>query len=189
MKVKFDKKEVRDIIISVIVLSIVFSYPEILSSPEFFLTSLFVVGFAFMGHELSHRFVANKLGYFAKYEMWSQGLFFALLFAIFTNGQVIFAAPGAVVFSSLWVFKRPRKEEVGLIGLSGPLFNIIIAFVFALIPMGIFKYAALINAWLAIFNLIPFPPLDGQKIFFWNKKIWFLLITISIGIFLFLNLF
>jgi Zn-dependent protease len=28
------------------------------------------------------------------------------------------------------------------------------------------------NAWIAMFNLLPFGVLDGQKIFDWNKLIW-----------------
>ena len=28
------------------------------------------------------------------------------------------------------------------------------------------------NAWIAMFNLLPFGVLDGQKIFDWNKVVW-----------------
>ncbi|TDX45201.1 site-2 protease family protein [Orenia marismortui] len=76
-------------------------------------------------------------------------------------------------------FKDQRKGMM-LVGLAGPLANILLAIVFALI----FKFAAgylfqianpyiirylfliaiSINLGLAIFNLIPVPPLDGSKI-------------------------
>ena len=46
--------------------------------------------------------------------------------------------------------------------------NLCLAIVFLLLnmayPMLVFSFVARINAWLAIFNLIPFGPLDGAKI-------------------------
>ncbi|MCK4496785.1 MAG: hypothetical protein KAU24_01215, partial [Candidatus Aenigmarchaeota archaeon] len=111
----FSRREVKDIVISVIVLSLVFAYPEIFFEPVFFLVSLFVVGIAFMGHELSHRFTARRFGYFAEYRMWPQGIMLAIFFTLVSNGSFIFAAPGAVVFGSFWAFKNPTMEEVGKI--------------------------------------------------------------------------
>jgi Zn-dependent protease len=42
---------------------------------------------------------------------------------------------------------------------------------------------ARINIWLALFNLIPFGPLDGAKILKWNKGIWLITIAIAGGLF------
>ncbi|MFO7773178.1 MAG: DUF951 family protein [Dehalococcoidia bacterium] len=39
-------------------------------------------------------------------------------------------------------------------------------------PSFLFTLGAYVNTWLALFNLIPFGPLDGAKIFRWNKGIW-----------------
>ncbi|TET00912.1 MAG: site-2 protease family protein, partial [Hadesarchaea archaeon] len=33
-------------------------------------------------------------------------------------------------------------------------------------------WGALINLWLAFFNLLPFPPLDGEKVFLWSPAAW-----------------
>ncbi len=38
-----------------------------------------------------------------------------------------------------------------------------------------------LNLWLAAFNLIPYGPLDGVKIFAWNKLAWGLLAAIAWG--------
>ena len=40
-----------------------------------------------------------------------------------------------------------------------------------------------INTWLALFNLIPFGPLDGAKILRWNKGIWLITIAGAGGLF------
>jgi Zn-dependent protease len=169
-------REWKDILISVLALSFVFAYPEVLSDPMYILFSLFAVGIAFMGHELSHRFVARRLGYWAEYRMWNQGILLALLMAIATNGGFIFAAPGAVVFSSRRAFGRPSRTDVGRIGIAGVTFNIIL--MYALLGIGlvftnpVISLAAFVNGWLAIFNLIPFGPLDGTKVLHWNRVAW-----------------
>ncbi|MCD6434530.1 MAG: site-2 protease family protein, partial [Candidatus Diapherotrites archaeon] len=40
-------------------------------------------------------------------------------------------------------------------------------------------WGAYINFFLAFFNLLPVPPLDGSKVIVWNKFVW--LITIAVA--------
>ncbi|NDE68355.1 site-2 protease family protein [bacterium] len=70
--------------------------------------------------------------------------------------------------------KNMRMGEL-LISAAGPLSNILIALVFGILIryrmfdptfLTLAAYIVLINLTLAVFNLIPVPPLDGSKILF-----------------------
>jgi Zn-dependent protease len=128
----------------------------------------------FVAHELAHKYVANRYGYFAAYQMWMPGLAFALLIGLASGGNFLFAAPGAVVILSPYFTRR----QSGLIGLAGPVTNIAIVgclLLMSYLPgvVGMIGFlGARINLWLAFFNLLPIPPLDGAKVFSWNPAIW-----------------
>jgi Zn-dependent protease len=82
-----------------------------------------------------------------------------------------FIAPGAVMVG------LSDKNRFGRVALIGPLTNLIMGFSFListhLYPYQSYLYAgASFNAWIAMFNMLPFGVLDGQKIFDWNKILW-----------------
>lgn len=184
--VKFTAKEIRDIIISMAVISFVFAYifaRRDLNSVIFYIPiTLVVVGLGFVLHELAHKFVAIRYGYWAEYKMWVGGLIFALVTA-FAVGFV-FVAPGAVYIHGNYI----KNSENGKISLAGPATNIILALLFLSIPMffqnsllvGIGILGATVNSFLAFFNLIPFSMLDGAKIFRWNPLIWIAIMGIAV---------
>lgn len=183
---KFSRTEIRDIIISTAALAFAFSFPDIGAFPEV----LFVVGIAFLSHELiGHRFVAHRLGAAAEFKAWPTGLLFAVLMAVATGGRIVFAAPGAVYFSPTvkgdfaWTVHRMGKREIGLIGVAGPVVNIIIGFaalaLFVISGFGLLLSLMRISLFLAFFNLLPFGPLDGQKVMQWDWRIWAAAIALS----------
>ncbi len=175
----FSKREIKEMGISVVVLSVVFSSFTIASV----MYSFIAVGFGFVFHELAHRFMAQRYGFHAEYRMWVKGLLFALFLAVMSGGSFVFAAPGAVVISGA----IPRDKH-GKIALAGPVVNVVLVLVFSIILFvaGIFSiigfgaeilfmicsYGILVNLFLAAFNMLPFPPMDGASVFAWNKFVW-----------------
>ena len=93
---------------------------------------------------------------------------------------MIFAAPGAVyiVPRIFGVGHGITKRENGLISLSGPLANILVAIAFLILANygGFLAFVGStglrVNLWLAAFNLLPFGMLDGRKVFNWSPAIW-----------------
>lgn len=143
--------------------------------------TIVAVGFAFVLHELAHKFVAIKYGYWAEYKMWVQGLVFALITSYF---GFIFAAPGAVYIHGYHI----RNDENGKISLAGPATNLILAVLFLIsMPLasqygllGVAVLGATVNSFFAFFNLIPIGILDGTKIFRWNPLIWIATIALAL---------
>jgi Zn-dependent protease len=179
----FSRNEVRDIIISVLALALIFGRFDFSIMP----TMLFVVVIAFFAHEMSHKFVAMHYGYDAEYKMWTWGLLLGLATALIPGGFTI-AAPGAVMVSPYkkgFAFKVANitRKSYALISLAGPLVNIVLASLLIVAsmayPLGIFSITARISFFLAFFNLLPIPPMDGSKIMGWNIYLWGLLIAVS----------
>lgn len=183
-KISFSNTEIKHLIISMIILifafAFAFSYPFYRHIRYLFNFAMPVSALsiltAFACHELAHKFMGQKYGYWSEYRMFPQGLLLALLLGTFT--PFIFAAPGAVN-----IFGMPSKEEGGKIAMAGPLTNIILAMIIYLFSFlylkNILQIVASINAYLALFNLIPFGPLDGRKIFAWDSRIWVSLLILA----------
>ena len=188
---RFTGKEIRDLIISFIVIAlgftILYSNGDYSHITLIFPVVMIGVGVGFIFHELGHKFVAMHYGYYAEYELWPTGLLIALASSFF---GFIFAAPGAVV-----IYSNGMEEKTnGIISIAGPIVNIILGLIFFLIlgSLGNFVYTengaivylicvlgTRINFFLAAFNLLPIPPLDGSKVMAWSVPIW--LITFAIA--------
>jgi len=172
----FSGLEVRDIAIAWVGLGTAFTIALrgalVLGLPELFLISLTTVGAGFVLHELSHKFTAQNYGYWAEFRMWPLGLVLALVTSLI---GFIFAAPGATYISGANI----SQSENGKISIAGPLTNVgVAAAFFPLLFLNSTFLAELgfigtqINIFLALFNMLPIMPLDGAKVFHWNKLVW-----------------
>jgi Zn-dependent protease len=153
-----------------------------------FLFQLIVLLFSVVIHEVSHGYWAYKLGDDTAYLMGRLTLnplahldpfgsiILPLCLYFLTGGSLVFGWAKPVSFNPLKL-KNPRRDSA-LLAFGGPLANLSVALIFGLIIrlfvvlgypaiIPFFSLIVEINLVLAIFNLIPIPPLDGSKILFY----------------------
>ncbi len=185
------KREIGHIIISWLAITFAFSWKGFDFKSMLMIMPIILVGTmtGFIFHELAHKYVANRYGAYAQFQMWPVGLIFAVVMSLLTFGKFVFAAPGAVYIGGKYL----TNKQNGIISLAGPLANLIIAVIFIISGLIISSSfaktilfgGAYINSFLGLFNMIPIPPLDGSKVFIWDKVIW----TIFTLIFVFIVFF
>jgi len=181
---RFSNTEIKELLISTVALALMFSRFNIEALP----VTLFVVVVVFASHEiLGHKLFAQHYGFDAEYRMWKGGILLGLMMAAL--GGFVFAAPGAVMISPIsrkFAFSvgRMSRDQYGIVSAAGPVVNIIIGFllfgVLFYYPHEILALGARVSFFLALFNMIPFGPLDGEKVMKWNWKAWGLITLIAL---------
>ena len=120
-------------------------------------------------HELGHKFVGMAMGVSAVFSMSPMGLFLGVFLRWISSPFIIFA-PGYVSLSGALT-----QTQVFFTAFAGPFMNLLLFFGAYLIldrKKNLTRVQAValhltkqINLFLFLFNLIPFPPFDGYKVF------------------------
>jgi Zn-dependent protease len=128
----------------------------------------------FVLHEMAHKIVAQRRGYWAEFRYSLIGLAISVFTAII---GFLLAAPGATVVGGM-----NNSEEWGRTALAGPSLNLVFGATFYGAALATFHVAggvwvwlallAWINCWFSLFNLIPVGVLDGAKVLHWSKGVW-----------------
>lgn len=188
--------EIREILIADIVLIIAFSLTIVggisafqssqataIQQFEMFIPiAAIAVSLSFILHELMHKFVAQRYGAMAEFRTSYSGLMITLLTGAF---GFLLGIPGAT-----YIYTNSFTEKQnGIVSVAGPLTNFVVFGVFLAIltfaapANGTFLYNLCtftieISILLAFFNMLPIFPLDGSKVWKWNKPLYIVLMVL-----------
>ncbi len=185
-----DSKELIDLVTSVACLVVASSFWYVVKGDMlhvYALSTAIVLGFVM--HEIGHRQVAKALGYTSRYRAWYLGMLLTLISGIASMGRFLFAATGAVEIE-VHNLRRIDKDSITLMALAGPIVNIVISLTaLAMVPIVtgsariVATTLATINAFLAFFNLLPLPPLDGHKVYVYGRRdLWVAAVVVSVAL-------
>lgn len=155
-----------------------------MDTTEKLLIALPILLVSMSAHEMMHAFMSHWLGDRTAYLQGRVSLnplrhidpFFTLALPLLL--VLLGAAPFAAAKPVQVNFSRLKFDEFGgaIVGIIGPLTNLFIAIIAALIfrqfppttdlTFNILSYLIVINAGLFIFNSIPWPPLDGSRLLY-----------------------
>src|SRR5436853_5942176 len=201
--VHFSRTELGQLAVAILALSAAFTILYVRSNPVrfaedpafflaiFFPASLLAVGTGVGLHEIMHKVVAQRYGLWAEFRYNLRGLVFAFILAAAIG--FLYGAPGAT-----WISGAVTREQNGRISAAGPLTNLAIATILIVVSFALFSrvtsafgdfllsvylvQAASVNAFLAGFNMIPVMPLDGAKVWEWNKGIYAVMAAVALGL-------
>jgi len=180
----FTKEELGAILVSVLALTLFYSYPDI--RKLFFLT-LPIVFLSFILRQTAHKMLARRLQCTATYKISSGAMLLSLL--------TMFLKPfyGFVTMVTGYLEIVPYKfgrwgikvvkltpYDLGAVCLAGIGVNLFLAYFFLFFSGNTFHIIVEINAFLALYSLIPIPPLDGSKVFMWSIWGWLFILLLSI---------
>jgi Zn-dependent protease len=191
----FSKTEVQHLTQATLALSLALAFMSVqgirgaLAYPERFILGgvvyLIALAPAFLLHEIAHKVVARKYGCWAEFRASPSGLRFGVLLAAILG--IVFMAPGAVMVAG-----HTTRAQFGKIALAGPVTNVAL-WLLGLIAILLGAAEPIVgeiilkpwlwgNAVLALFNMLPFGPLDGKKIRTWSIPVFWIWLIICVSL-------
>jgi len=190
----FSAQELAVILITSAFLGVAFliSKKMDLLQPGMLALYIVVAGFAIILHDLTHRYTAWRYNVVTEYKFWGFGtvimFFTSLLFGI------VYAMPARTVMNDAG---RLTPWQKAVVFGSGPLVSLLVAAVFLLlVPLGgparaVGLLGGSMNMLSAVYGLMPFDPMDGNKVLKWKTLAWvaifapLLLLYLGLTIYLF----
>lgn len=188
---KFSKQEKNGLIIVILIFSFIFSFTQwgpgeqaILSvGIKNLIISIFIVGVSVLLHHIVQKYAASLKGCKAEQKIWWEGLVGSLLLTILTNGALmVFAGTGTFIEKTKKIIGKKQQHinlyDYGKIVMWGVYANVFfgatmltLSWIFGF-KGGLISKIFIFNLLYAFWNLLPFPPLDGSRMFFASRLLY-----------------
>lgn len=197
---KFTRHETIGIIISILVIAFIVSFNDWGPGSTFDLSTgifnlfnaILIIGLSILVHDAGQRLFGLAIGYKVEFKMWSFGLVLGLVIAMVSKGRVWLIVPGGFMLHLIaghrlgWFRYNINYFGQAMVALAGPLFSLMLVIflkiLYAFVPTNLILDAIKVNVVYAITSLLPFPPLDGSKIYFGSRMLYaFALPTIIVS--------
>ena len=146
----------------------------------------------FFLHEIGHKINAQKFQLWAEFRLDPQGVLLTAV-SIIPFFPIKFIAPGDVMIRANDYSEVPA---MGKVAGYGPAINILLGGLYLIVAgisvlisvftpydlsllFEVFFYASGFGFFLGLFNMIPFGPLDGRKVKYWNDTVFWILIIVA----------
>lgn len=196
----FSRNEVSGFFATVLVFAFIYSFDmwggahfDIAVGLRNFFAALLLMALCVAVHHLAQKLVALRYGYAAEITIWWYGLLGGLLLVIFTNGWLkVFAATGMFLSAIPTLrlgYKKPgvNVKQLGICALAGPVANALLGIIGKLFASatGLSPTAGdaffAFNMLYAAYSLLPIPPLDGSRVFFFSRLTYVFVFCSVIG--------
>jgi len=200
----FDESELKNFIIIVLLLSFIVAFDD--GKAEFsaahwginyILVMLLVLPAVFV-HVVIQRIFALEYGYKPKLKLSWYMLVIGIILTVISAGKFwFFLVPGVFVMDVMEVHRLGyfryglSMRQFGWIAAMGCLANIFLAMIFKALlvfnPQSLMlQMGVSVNIAMAIMNILPIPPLNGSKLFFGSRLLYFFMLGIIVGMAVFL---
>jgi len=194
----FNKTETRDFILIIFIFAFILSFDQwgsaqfnAVSGVKNFVLALLIVFISVFLHHAVQRLGALYFGYKPEQKIWWFGILISLIFVFFSNGRIpVFAGSFLLIhmLSAQRLGKHrygPSLKTFGYVAMLGPLANLFFAGLLKVINSGVdssfLNLMIGFNFLYAIYNAVPFPPLDGSRMLFSSRLAYFFFAGLMTG--------
>ncbi|MBI4149382.1 hypothetical protein HY491_02960 [Candidatus Woesearchaeota archaeon] len=206
---RFSPEEIKGLVIATIIIGFIVSFKE--WGYESFdaaiglrnlAVALLMVGLSLLVQQTGHKIAGLSAGFTVEFRVWTYGLILGLVLILVSRGNIWFLAPGGIVIYHLTAHRLGyfrygvNMWALGMIGLAGPIANVLfggffktLAIYVSWLPLNaaLVDKLFLLNMALAVYSLLPIPPLPGANLFFASRN-WYVFIAGTLASYLILVL-
>ncbi len=184
----FSREEWLSFWIVVVSLAVIYSWNqwgtsgfEPITGLKNFAIAIILVGITVFVHHAGQRMIALQLGLRAEQKLWWYGFIIGLILVIVSRGNIKFLAATSTIAYMLPAHRLgafrygPNIGTIAKIVLAGPILNILFSALVKTMEWAgmldpiIAQELFVLNLVFAGWNLLPIPPLDGSKVFFYSR--------------------